>query len=284
MEFVRAAQEREPGRGFGLHDNFFPGWTAVYGLEAINGPDALMNPWLRELIAMSGAKRGISWDFTVPPENVADVRPVFDALNVRYYFDRGHDESVLSRSLKPLQVLDLDIWESPTAWPRAFFTDRIAVYNDPADLVQKIKSGDGRPFAAVHRDGLPALAELGRNLAERSVVAATSYRLTENTTAFDVSANGPGVVVLSETFWPGDFRAEINGRKVPVLRLNHAFKGVVLNAAGDYRVIFRYVPRNWPRNLMLCAAGAILLALSLLIALRPRKNPRGKPRGIDCKL
>jgi hypothetical protein len=112
---------------------------------------------------------------------------------------------------------------------------------------------------------------LGGDLSGRHIAAATQYRLTGNTTAFDIHANGPGVIVLSETFWPGDFRAEVNGRKAPVLRLNHAFKGVAVDAAGDYHVIFRYVPRNFPRHLLLSALGAILGALSLVLALRARR-------------
>ncbi|MGH7956202.1 MAG: hypothetical protein ACREH8_04235, partial [Opitutaceae bacterium] len=275
MEFVRGAQESEPGRGYGLHDNFFMGWTGVYGLEAINSPDALVNPRVRELIVLSGTTRGFTWDFTVPPENIRAVQPVFDAFNVRFYFDRGHDQAPLRRSLRLVQTLDLDIWESPTVWPRAFFTDRVHVYDTAADLIRKIKSGDGRPFAALERSDLaelPAVPDLKGNLAERRVSAATNYQLTENTTAFSVRASAPGVIVLSEAFWPGDFRAEVNGKKAPVLRLNHAFKGVAVGAPGDYRVVFRYVPRNFSRNLMLCAGGAILLALSLVLVLRPARS------------
>src|SRR5690606_38391179 len=95
-----------------------------------------------------------------------------------------------------------------------------------------------------------------------------NYRLTENTTAFDVHASSPGVVVLNEAFWRGDFRAEINGVRAPVLRLNHAFKGVLIEAPGDYRVSFRYLPRKFPRNLLLCGIGAALLGGSLFLALR----------------
>ena len=77
---------------------------------------------------------------------------------------------------------------------------------------------------------------------------------------------------INEAFWPGDFRAEINGRKAPIIRLNHAFKGILVDAAGDYAVTFRYWPKNFPRNLMLCGIGATLLAASLFFALRPARN------------
>src|ERR1035437_3934778 len=258
-------------RGFGLHGNFFPGWTGVYGLETINSPDALMNRWFHELLAASGILRPWVWDLGVAPQNVGAIRPVFDALNVRYYLDRNSDPTLIGPALKFVQSTDLDIYESPTVWPRAFFTDRLELYDQPAEFTQKIKTGDGRPFAALQRPDLamqPALTMIPRALAERTVVPAAHYQLTENTTSFDIHATAPGVVVLIETLWPGDFRADIDGHKVPVLRLNHAFKGVFVDSPGDYRVTFRYVPKNFPRNLILWALGAVLLAASLAIAVR----------------
>ena len=72
MEFARAAHAREPGRGYGMQGNFFPGWTGVYGLETVHGPDALVNPWLRELIGVSGLERIWDWRLYAEPGNAAD--------------------------------------------------------------------------------------------------------------------------------------------------------------------------------------------------------------------
>ncbi|MSU48870.1 MAG: hypothetical protein EXS37_07255 [Opitutus sp.] len=275
MQFVRAAHAREPARGFGLHGNFFPGWTGVYGLETIHGPDALVNPWLRELMGVSGVERLWDWRLYADASNVANARPFFDALNVRYYFDRRSDQGALGKSLTLLKVADLDVYESPTAWPRAFFTDRIDAYDQPAELVQKIRGANGRPFAAAQRTDLvapSALASLPGDVATRTVVPATNYTLTENATTFTLRATGPGVVVLTEAHWQGDFRAEINGRKTPIIRLNHAFKGIVVPAAGEYRVTFRCWPKNFTRHLALGAIGALLGVLSLGLALRPARH------------
>jgi hypothetical protein len=276
MEFLRAAQKREPSRGFGLHGNFFPGWTGVYGLETIHGPDALVNPFMRELvtafIANPAIERWWDWRIYVDVANVGVARPLFDALNVRYYLDLQSDQGVLGKSLKLVKTSDLDIYESPTAWPRAFFTDRIDAYDRVDEFIQKIRDGDGRPFAVAQRTDLanqPSLLSIPRGLADRTVTPATDYQLTENTTSFTVRAKSAGVIVLNEVFWPGDFRVEVNGQKSPILRLNHTFKGVAVDAPGDYRLTFRYVPKNWPRNLTLCALGAILLLASLIFALRP---------------
>lgn len=275
IEFVRNAQKSEPSRGYGFNGNFFPGWTGTYGLEAIHGPDALVNPYVRELVGdLPGVTRIWDWRLYIEQQHAGLARPFLDALNVRYYFDLQSDQGLLGKALKLVKVADLDVYESPTAWPRAFFASQVEVYDQPAEFVRKIQTGDGRPFAAAQRNVLaaePALAGLRRQFASRTIAAGTNYQLTENTTAFDVRASGPGVVVLSEAFWPGDFRAEVNGRRMAVLRLNHAFKGVFVPAAGDYHVIFRYVPRKFPQNLILCGLGAALLALSLYLALRWRK-------------
>lgn len=266
IQFARTETAHEPARGFGFRGNVFPGWTAVYGLETVHGPDALVNPFFRELITASGVERLWDWRLYVEPAGAGDVRPFFDALNVRWYFDLQSDQGLLGRALTLRKTADLDVYESPTAWPRAFFTDRLATYGPPEEFVQRIRDGDGRPFAGAHRADIaaqPALARLPRELAGRTVIPATDYRLTENSTSFTVHANGPGVIVLSEVFWPGDFRAELDGRKVPVLRLNHAFKGISVDAAGEHRVTFRYVPRNFPRHLAFSGTGLLLLLGSL---------------------
>jgi hypothetical protein len=271
MELARAAQAREPSRGFGLHGNFFPGWTGVYGLETIHGPDALVNPSLRELVGVSGVQRLWDWRLYADETTVGSARPFFDALNVRFYFDQHSDQAAIGTALKLIKTSDLDIYESPTVWPRAFFTDRVALYDQPAELVEKLRAANGRALAAVQRSDVTAQAALGKipsDLATRTTVPAANYHLTENTTSFTVHANGPGAIVLTEALWPGDIRAEVNGQPAPVVRVNHAFRGVAVDRAGDYRVTFRYWPRRFTRNLVLCGVGALLFVVSLGWALR----------------
>jgi hypothetical protein len=115
MEFARAAHAREPGRGFGFNGNFFPGWTGVYGLETVHGPDALVNPWLRELASVSGLERLWDWRLYVEAVNIAAARPFLDALNVRFYFDLLSKHPALPASLTLAHGADLDVWQSPTA-------------------------------------------------------------------------------------------------------------------------------------------------------------------------
>ena len=277
VTLVQSTQANEPSRAFGMHGNFFAGWTSAYGLEAVNSPDALMNKWCHELIESAQIPRPWAWDLSVAPEDLPKVRPFFDALNVRYYLDLRSDQAAMGRALKLVKTADLDVYESPTVWPRAFFTDRLELYDSPNDFVAALRAGDGRPFAAAQRSQLAddrSLASMPRGVAARTIAPATNYRLTENTTSFDIHANGPGVVVLNEVLWPGDFRVEVNGRKAPVLRVNHAFKGVQVDAAGDYRITFRCLPKNFPRNAAMCGIGAFLLIGSLFVTSRRPSRER----------
>ena len=272
MELARAAHAQEPGRGYGLHGNFFPGWTAVYALETVHGPDALVNPWLRDLVGVSGVDRLWDWRLYTEAATVAKTRPFFDALNVRFYFDLMSDQGALGAVLKLIKPADLDVYESPTAWPRAFFTDRIGEYDQPAELVEKIRAAEGRPFAAIQRakpHAVSAFAAVPHDLATRTTVPATAYRFTENTTSFVVQASGPGAIVLTEAYWPGDFRAEVNGQRAQIARVNHAFKGLFVATAGEYRVTIAYWPRHFTLYLTLGGLGLALFALSLGFALRP---------------
>ena len=82
------------------------------------------------------------------------------------------DASVLRQSLEAAGSFDLDVWESPTAWPRAFFTDRVGIYDRADDFVAAIKSGDGRPFAALLREDRGLLPKVESALAGRQVVSA----------------------------------------------------------------------------------------------------------------
>ena len=276
MDFARAEHRREPGRGFGFNGNFFPGWTGMYGLETVHGPDALVNPWLRELAGVSGIERLWDWRLYAEAPGLPAAQPFLDLLNVRFYFDLLSKHPVLTQSLKLVKSADLDVYESPTAWPRAFFTPRIETYAEPAELIARLRGSAGTPFAAVQKSDARAIAAVGRMsrpTSSTTATAATAYRLTENATSFRVTADGPGMIVLTEAFWAGDFRAEVNGRSAPILRVNHAFRGVVVDAAGEYEVAIRYLPVNFPLTVGLSISGVTLLGLSLFFAVRRTRLP-----------
>jgi uncharacterized membrane protein YfhO len=134
-----------------------------------------------------------------------------------------------------------------------------------------------QPFAAVQERDLKvlpaAMQELPRNLAARSSTPAYDYRLTANTTSFTVAARVPGVIVLSESYYPRDFEVKLNGTPVHYFRVNHAFKGIYVDHPGIYHVTFRYWPEDLTLGLWLCLAG-VLLGVAAPVLDWYRRRPR----------
>jgi len=192
-----------PSRVVGFHNDFLPGWSGVYGLEGISGPDALVNPYYREFMDNAGFNRVWDWRYMVEPPDLERLKPVLDLLNVRFYLGYYEDRKEVARELRLLRSTDMDSFESPSVWPRAFFTDSVAVYDSLPQFLSWMRAGDGRPFAGIeHGDWmeLQPAPRVSGNLNTRQVSAAVDYRLTTNTTSFTVTATGPGFIVLTEAY------------------------------------------------------------------------------------
>jgi hypothetical protein len=107
---------------------------------------------------------------------------------------------------------------------------------------------------------------------------AREYRLTNNSTNFSVEASGPGIIVLSEAYYPGDFIARINGKKINYIRVNEAFKGIWVNKAGHYDVNFIYRPEYLNISLLISAIGMSLLLLLLVKLSFIQRKPKNRQR------
>ncbi len=77
-----------------------------------------------------------------------------------------------------------------------------------------------------------------------------------------------GLLVLSDLHYPG-WKARLDGRDVPVERVNYVMRGVAL-PAGDHRVEFRYEPLSWRIGWIVSLLGLLTLAVILVLAVRRR--------------
>lgn len=247
----------EPARVAGFGEVLTPGFNAVLGLDGIAGPDALVSAYYREFV--DAAKLPVVWDWrvTVRPDTTPALRPFHDLLNLRYYLATPSPTPAAVAGLRRIGTADLDLYESPSAWPRAFFTDSLTRYRTAADFAESVRKSDGRPLAAL-QDGTAWPGELP-TAAARQIVPARDYRLTSNTTTFTIDAPARGVAVLTESFEEGNFRVTVNGAPAASVRVNHAFCGVPIPHAGRFVVRCEYWPRRLTPALWLAAAGLVLL-------------------------
>jgi hypothetical protein len=273
LKLIRERGASEPFRTVGLKYNFFPGYGSAIALEQIDGPDPLLNKHYKSLMDATGVALPFGAAREGAVEKPSDNVPLFNMLNVRYLLGSADGKPELPPSLRRIAALDLDVYESSAVWPRAFFTNQVASYGSETDFVALLKEGDGSPFAALAQIDLnqeEALSRWSRSPSStaRETVRATDYALTTNTTSFKISAPGAGVIVLTEPYIEGDFQLRVNGKPSSYFRVNSAFRGVFVPAAGDYAVSFSYWPRHFTMSLWISALALIALVLWLGIGLR----------------
>jgi hypothetical protein len=254
----------EPSRAVGVGHVLFSGSQALFDLEGIVGPDALYVNAYEELVGAARIERpgpGVGgWWMLINAPDVARLAPLLDLLNVGFVFaPLGGEPAGLVEM--PLQPTDrVKVFRRPTAWPRAFFVDGVTTYREPQEMLEQI-ARHRAPLAAVQfTDGRAMEVTRGMRAPSGQFMPARGYKLTSNTTSFLVSASRPGVAVLTETFIADDFRATLNGQRVPYFRVNHAFKGVAVPSAGEWTVTFEYRPHHWNMSLAIAGAGVLLVA------------------------
>lgn len=259
-----------PGRRVGWDNALFPTYNITLDWEGVYGVDTLRNRYYHELALEFDMKRVWIWDWANGVAEAPRLVPIHDLLNVDYYVADHRTPAREYAGLKLLAQLDLDVYQSPTAWPRAFFTDRVASYETVKDFAQQVAHGDRRPFATMQRSQTDRPPGIPADLSGRTVQPATDYRFTANNTSFVIDAPAPGIAVLTEAYYPDDFRVTIDGQPAPYFRVNHAFKGVRVDRPGRHEITFAYWPQHTSLSLWLAGAGLLgTLLAAAWIYIRP---------------
>ena len=247
-----------PGRVVGWGSNLYASYNTVLRWESVYGVDAVRSRYFHELADALRLERVWNWDWpNRESDSVALIRR-YDLYNVTHYIATHQAGPHPISGLQTLEQADLDVYASPTAWPRAFFCDQVVRYGNPADFARLLLEGDGRPFAAV-QSGEKSAPAPGASPDRRFISPARDYRFTPNNTAFPVEATGPGVAVLTETYYLDDFHVTVNGKPAGYFRVNHSFRGVALPSAGTYQIEYRYWPRFFTASLWSSFLGLLLL-------------------------
>jgi hypothetical protein len=176
--------------------------------------------------------------------------PLADMLNLRYLVYRGVPPAGV-----PARLAGGDYWvlERPSALPRAFVPARTERVRDAREVLRRMVEPEFDPREVAYvMDAVPPMPGNARGRA--AVRTETPSRVV-----LDVEMETTGLVVLADQWDPG-WKARLNGTAAPVLRANHALRGVVV-PAGRGEVEFRYEPESFTEGARLSgAAMAALLA------------------------
>lgn len=148
------------------------------------------------------------------------------------------------------------------ALPRAYIVHGVRAAINPSMTLRSIAEGDldlagevileSPPESALKNADHPGSEEFVRIRDYAHEVVHLEARLSR-----------PGAVVLLDADFPG-WQAEVNGSPARIYNANYLFRALLL-PAGNYQIVYRYVPRSFRMGLAAAAAGlAVLIALIVL--------------------
>jgi len=248
----------------------------MQGLSDIRGYDSVDPARMVDLLRTTNVRPSTNLSYAetallVPrgklaPPAGAELPPVLDMLNVRYVICRGSPPEFL----RPVfQSSDYWVLVNSNALPRVYVPRAVKTVA-AGRVLEELTSPQFHPADAAFVESPVELPDQCRGLVEIA---------DENPTRVRISARmeTPGLIVLAD-LWDSGWRAFWNGQPVPVLRVNHAVRGVVV-PAGTGILEFRYQPASVRLGLWLAGSAALVL-LSWLAAdhWRSRSRPAAPPQ------
>lgn len=249
---TRMQRELRPGeRVWPAGNSFGPNQLMLWGIPAVTGSQNFQLAWYERLVGGTDQFQNLLRDPALWP-----------MLDLRFL-------SVPSAVNTPLLVRDtveegVHLYAVAAALerPHAFFPDSIrAVGDTTAALRATLALRDPSRAAVVETRGTPPQAGRG------------SARLVEDhpdELALEVDASRGGLLFVSEVYHP-NWHAYVDGRQVPVLRTDVAFRGVSV-PAGQHRV--RFVYRSRPFRIGRWLSGLTLVLVLAAIGWRLGRRRR----------
>lgn len=211
--------------------------NVAYFLNGWNSLTGFLNGYLQI--------RGLPWN-PFDLQTIVDYQEVSD-FNSRFYDFRGAKYLVTGEDEQvPLDwQLQLDIppslalYENKNFLPRAFMVYSAFVepnreqalkmiQEEQYDPAETVMLAGGEPFTGMSGNGRVEIVSMDNSLL-----------------SLTVDTDRPGYLVVSDTYYPG-WRVFVNGQVKEIVRANHAFKAVFLEA-GQTEVLFHYKskPVEW---------------------------------------
>ena len=248
-----------------------PNLASMAGLRDIRGYDAADPANFVELLTRAPQAKNDSPSYAITenlvpkitffPNGDIQLPPVLDMLGVRYVIFRGQPYT----NARPLFTsFDYYVVENTIALSRVFIPRRVKVVPDHDERLRELESPNFNPLET-------AFVETPVELPQECLGEAEIRQEIPTRLRIETRMKTAGLVILTD-LWDKGWRAYIDGQNVPVLRANHAVRGVVVQQ-GTHSLEFRYQPASVTWGV--CAAGVaglILLTWAAFAWRTTRKN------------
>lgn len=223
-----------------VRDSIGPNGALPYNLYGLEGYDPFVPKRMIELASLADDQLTKTNGNVVGPFDPAAFHsPVLDLLGVKTAVGPGD----APLGITPRIAGNAALFDRPGAFPPVFLTSCWELRSDSAvlDRLRSMGSPELRATAVVD-DSAAARRQLGDppagtcgNIGDATVESYEPERVVANARA-DVAS----VLVLSDAWFPG-WEVRVDGKRAPLLRVDHALRGVAL-PAGSHNVEFEFRP------------------------------------------
>lgn len=231
-----------------------PDTAALVGLQDVGGiANPLMLDHWRTLWATLGGRQ----------------TALYDMLNVKYVIVK--DGTPLPEGKFELAFDapgELSIYRNHTPLPRAWLVHEVQVVDSMAQAQAALQAPDFDPRQQAILGADQPLPTLAPATAAEDVQI-THYGSNQITLA--VASSTPGLLVLSELWYPG-WQATVNGSQEPVLLANRALRAIPV-PGGQSIVVLRFTPFSWRLGLVAGGLGVCFLWLLTMPWRLRRRTP-----------
>lgn len=251
-------------------------WAIAYHIEDINGFNSLQPRRYTDFL-FDPQTEDVSYGWLHNQDYFLPTNPTLSLLDVKYALVQQPENPVIPDPAWEQVYTDdtVTIYRNPTLYGRAYFVEHVAVQPDPRVILETVKQLDFQPQQTAYvESGLDAAT--AQRLAGGTPAAAQVERISPNELRIHTRTETDRFLVLSEMWFPG-WRAEIDGRELPIYRTNYLFRGLVV-PAGEHtiRMVYR------PTSALLGAGMTMLTIISCGAALgitqwRRRRNEERRP-------
>lgn len=265
IDFLQKIAANSSGRIFGfgcLPANL----SQVVGLRDVRGYDGIEPRRMTELLHASADMTNSSIfpyalsQFLAPKlrfdrSGNCRVHPILDMLNVVYVIVRGTPPKGVAPDLVGVDYYALI---NRNALPRVFVPSTVSVASDPSDRLRRLADNRFNPrgLALVEQPvPLPAFCQ------------GAAWIVDEIPTRVNISLQleTPSLVILADQ-WDRGWSAYLDGVKVPILRVNHALRGVIASPQ-NRTLMYHYEPPGLYRGMMISSFAVVGLIAWMILAL-----------------
>jgi hypothetical protein len=163
------------------------------------------------------------------------------------------------------------LYLNPSALPKAYFVKALRKFETPEALVLFMNKTAFEPANM-------ALTVSPKDTATEYFTGKGSVRLLSynpNDLSFEVETDSAQFLAIAEMYYPKGWTANIDGKKTPLLRINHVMRGVRIHP-GKHVLALTFQPRTYFVSVSLVWLGNIATLLLVVVALYFELKRRSK--------